>query len=176
VFSPVLPAKAAPVVPPSPPVTSPSPFTPPATEFSGPGESIQASERVRSPAMGMMIGGILSVLYALLDLMFSVLFLLGLFQMGPPPANLPPFWQQFVQPNPRQVMIGAISDGVRLVWCMVIIYGALKMSRLQSYGLAMTSSILSLIPCLACCCFLSIPFGIWSLVVLSRPEVRANFR
>jgi hypothetical protein len=56
-----------------------------------------------------------------------------------------------------------------------ILFGALKMMRLQSYGWAMAAAILAVIPCLSPCCCLGIPFGIWALVVLSKPEVKAAF-
>jgi hypothetical protein len=56
-----------------------------------------------------------------------------------------------------------------------ILFGALKMMRLQNYGWAMAAAILAVIPCLSPCCCLGIPFGIWALVVLSKPEVKAAF-
>jgi hypothetical protein len=63
-----------------------------------------------------------------------------------------------------------------LVIGIVIVMGALKMKILQSYGLAMTSSILAMIPCISPCCLLGLPIGIWSVVVLSKPEVKSAFR
>jgi len=56
----------------------------------------------------------------------------------------------------------------------VIFFGALKMKDLQSYNLAMTATILAMIPCFSFCC-VGIPFGIWSLVVLLKPEVKTAF-
>jgi hypothetical protein len=50
------------------------------------------------------------------------------------------------------------------------------MKNLQSYGLAMTASIVAMIPCISPCCILGLPFGIWALVILNRPEVKAAFR
>ncbi len=58
---------------------------------------------------------------------------------------------------------------------IVIALGAVKMKNLQSYGLAMTASILAMIPCVSPCCLLGLPFGIWALVVLGRPEVKSAF-
>lgn len=64
----------------------------------------------------------------------------------------------------------------------VILVGAAGMLKGRRYGLAMAAAVLALVPCtssmLCCCCagILNIPFGIWALVVLSRPEVRAAFR
>jgi hypothetical protein len=58
---------------------------------------------------------------------------------------------------------------------VAIIIGALKMMRLQSHGWAMTASILALLPC-GPANLLGLVVGIWSLVVLNRPNVKAAFR
>ena len=63
-----------------------------------------------------------------------------------------------------------------IVMGILIFFGALRMKSAQSYGLAMTSSILAMIPCLSPCCILGLPFGIWAIVVLTKPEVKAAFR
>jgi hypothetical protein len=60
------------------------------------------------------------------------------------------------------------------VLMLVILYGAWKMMRGESYAWAMTASILSLFPCTGCC-ILGAPFGIWALVVLNDSSVRAYF-
>ena len=46
---------------------------------------------------------------------------------------------------------------------------------LRGRGLAMTGSVLSMIPCLSGCCIVGLPVGIWALVVLNNPDVRAGF-
>jgi hypothetical protein len=58
----------------------------------------------------------------------------------------------------------------------VILFGAIRMMKLRSYGLAMTSSVLGTIPCLSPCCVVGIPFGIWGLIVLMKPEVKQAFQ
>ena len=57
---------------------------------------------------------------------------------------------------------------------LVMIVGAVQMMRLKSYGWAMTASILALLPC-SPAGILGLVMGIWSLVVLSRSNVRAAF-
>jgi hypothetical protein len=61
-----------------------------------------------------------------------------------------------------------------LVFSAIILYAANQMRQLKKHGLCMAASILSLVPCVACC-FSGVPLGIWSLVVLSRPDVKAAF-
>jgi hypothetical protein len=50
----------------------------------------------------------------------------------------------------------------------------MKMKKLERYGLAMTASILAMLPC-SLCCVLGLPIGIWALVVLMKPEVKSAF-
>lgn len=57
-----------------------------------------------------------------------------------------------------------------------VIFGAVRMLGLKSWGLGLTASILSLVPCFQGCCLLSIPVGIYALVVLSDPQVKSAFK
>jgi len=58
----------------------------------------------------------------------------------------------------------------------VIIFGAIQMLRGRSFGLSRTAAILAVIPLTSCCFVVGVPFGIWALVVLSQPDVKALFR
>jgi predicted PurR-regulated permease PerM len=58
---------------------------------------------------------------------------------------------------------------------VLTIVGGVKMRNLRGRGLAMTGSVLSMIPCLSGCCIVGLPVGIWALVVLNNPDVRAGF-
>ncbi|REJ77006.1 MAG: TFIIB-type zinc ribbon-containing protein [Planctomycetota bacterium] len=71
---------------------------------------------------------------------------------------------------------------VQLVWCVVVVivcsvilYGASRMKRLESYRWAMTAAAVSTVPCLTPCFVLNIGFGVWALIVLSDPDVKAAF-
>ena len=56
-----------------------------------------------------------------------------------------------------------------------VLFGAIKMLKLSSHGLAVATAVVAMLPCLGCCCLLGLPFGIWALVVLNKPEVRSQF-
>ena len=58
----------------------------------------------------------------------------------------------------------------------VIIYGAIQMLRGRSLGLSKTAAILAIIPLTSCCFIAGIPLGIWALIVLNQPDVKALFR
>lgn len=64
---------------------------------------------------------------------------------------------------------------VGLIYSLVILIGGRKMQQLQSYRMAMTAAVLALVPCHPCF-FVTLPVGIWSLIVLLDPQVRNAFR
>jgi hypothetical protein len=70
---------------------------------------------------------------------------------------------------------GIVSALIGIAIGVVILLSAQKMKKLESYNMAMAGSILAMIPCISPCCLIGIPFGIWALVVLSKPEVKAAF-
>ena len=57
----------------------------------------------------------------------------------------------------------------------IIIFGGIQMLRARRYSIALWAAILSLIPLTSVCCIPGIPIGIWALIVLRHPEVRAGF-
>jgi hypothetical protein len=68
-----------------------------------------------------------------------------------------------------------IELGVLALGNLVAILGGFAMRGLGSYGMSITGAVASIIPALTGCCCTGILFGIWSVVVLMRPEVKAGF-
>lgn len=68
-----------------------------------------------------------------------------------------------------------LNLGLSLVLYGVVIAGAIKMMRLENWGLALTAGILSMLPCTCCCC-IGIPIGVWAVIVLNQAEVKKSFR
>jgi hypothetical protein len=60
----------------------------------------------------------------------------------------------------------------------LVIYGALQMKNASNYTLAWLAAIIATVPCCftGCCCITSMPAGIFAIVVLMRPEVKALFQ
>lgn len=71
--------------------------------------------------------------------------------------------------------IGLVTAFVALAIGVVVLMGALKMKDGRSYGFALAATILAMVPCISPCCCLGLPFGIWALVVLLKPEVKTAF-
>jgi hypothetical protein len=134
------------------------------------GGAEDARRRVSGPAIALLVTGILGVPLQLYGL---VMHLASGGRSTPPMPMLDPNLQRFFQVmnGPLGLVLGLVG----LVMTVLIILGALKMKNLRSYQFAYVMSILAMIPCLSPCCLLGLPFGIWALVVLSKPEIKAQF-
>jgi hypothetical protein len=72
--------------------------------------------------------------------------------------------------------IGALMYVFWALAALVCFIGAFRMKSLKSYGLALTSAVVALVPCTTyVCCMLFFPFGVWALTVLLKPEVKSQF-
>ena len=139
--------------------------SPPPTLVVTPTPVLADASQVNGPATGLMIVAILLIVGHVLGLVFNLVgasFLNA--TQGPNQA-----WSNFMSGT-----IGVVVGIVGLLISGVILFGAIKMKKLESYGLAMTASILAMLPCSACC-LVGLPIGIWSLVVLCKPEVKSAF-
>lgn len=59
----------------------------------------------------------------------------------------------------------------------LVMFGALQMRQVKAYGLSLTAAIITAFPmCTTCCCLFGMPIGIWAIVVLMKPEVKAAFQ
>ncbi len=72
------------------------------------------------------------------------------------------------------VVVSVILCVVVLAVYVLTFIGAWKMKKMEGYGLAITASILMMLPCTFC--WSGLPFGIWALVVLCLQDVRQAFR
>jgi hypothetical protein len=70
--------------------------------------------------------------------------------------------------------IAPVSYALSGVFAVIIIVGGIKLMNLSGVAFPVTASILAMIPCTSsCCCLIGLPAGIWALIALSRPEVKA---
>lgn len=118
--------------------------------------------RVKGPAIGLLVVSILAALYCVVNAVGSVI------------GTTPMEWQgQKFEASP---VVGVLVSVFFLGASGFIGFGAMQMMKLQSHGLCMAAAIVSLIPCIHNCCILGIPFGIWALIVLNDAEVKAAFQ
>src|SRR5262245_46256319 len=127
-----------------------------------------AAARVKGPAITLIVITALGILGQIGSMIAN---LAGMRSM---PSDLPPEAERWV--SMMSGGLGIVATLLCLAIGGLIIFGAMKMMNLQSYGLAMAASIVAMVPCLSPCCCLGLPVGIWSIVVLSNAEVKAAFR
>ncbi len=70
---------------------------------------------------------------------------------------------------------GVIWAVLGLIIGPFVIFAAVRMMKLQGWGMALTAAILSLVPCFQGCCLLAIPAGIYAMVVLLDSSVKPTF-
>jgi hypothetical protein len=171
-----VPPLAGPEMPPGPPgspenpYASPTSYTPAGTPPLVYGDlQVYAASRVAGPATALIVTGWLGLA-------------LEVFRMVTMIAQIGFMGAQAARPRGDEWAAFAMFGGmgivgllVSVVLCILVIVGAMKMKALESYGFALASAIIALLPC-GPCCLLGIPFGIWAIVVLSDGQVRAAFR
>jgi hypothetical protein len=148
---------------------------------SGPNPGL-AAQKVTGPAIALIVVGALNILgslyWAFQGVVVSVMPAEQIqaqmeaqnpqFQQQPMPFDMTTFL--------RSYGVGLIVVAVlALIFSVVIILGGIKMKNLQSRGLAVTASVLAMIPCLSPCCIVGLPIGIWSLVVLNDTDVKSSY-
>lgn len=140
--------------------------------------SAEAASKVTVPAIGLIVSAAISLVMAVW----------GLIRL-PATAAAYQQYQSMFQDNPQmqQFMqkIATLATGpfgyataiLQIVIAILILIGAIKMKSLRSFEFAYAAAILSVIPCITPCCgwILGLIFGIWSMVVLAKPDVKSQF-
>lgn len=122
---------------------------------------------VIGPAVGMIIAGAANFLLS------GVYLLAGLSNIGGGDFD------KSVNPGDTGGAIGYVIGSVFPILCLVLspatVIGGIQMLRGRSRGLVLFGAVTAVVPLSSCCFVLGIPAGIWALVVLRRPQVRAWF-
>ncbi|MCS7305212.1 MAG: hypothetical protein NZ602_08920 [Thermoguttaceae bacterium] len=126
-----------------------------------------AYARISTPANWLVA---LSAITFGLGMVSLVLVVLGMAAEGHRPGP------QGVEPLKADRSAVFVVMGLGLLLNLLLLLGSMKMKQLENYPLAMTAALLAIIPCTSPCCVLSMPFGLWALVVLTDPAVKAAFK
>jgi len=114
--------------------------------------TVQVQQRVRGPSLALLITGILGAGLG------AIMALAAISEPGEAGTTAPPLFFS---------LIGAAVQAL-------VAYAGFQMMNLKNYRLAMIGSVLAMLPCSACC-LLGLPMGIWSVTLLTKPEVRNAF-
>ncbi len=128
----------------------------------------QVREQLVTPATILrLLAGAWFVLLAV----FLLVQLLGIVAGGRPFVGMGPFGPAGFGPGIARFT----GNTFQLAMAAIVFVGTGHMRQLRNYGFAVAAAIIACIPCIGPCFVLSIPFGIWALVVLFDPAVRAAF-
>ena len=147
--------------------------TPVGTPMAGPPRGSGQSDLVKVVGIILMVVGTIGVLNQIISLLTN--------QPGQMPdmSTLPEQFEQYrgtIEATMRSTVKAGPFIGVLGLLCsLAVVLGGFHMVTRKSYPLALTGAIAASIPCLGPCCCLAFPFGIWSLVLLLRPDVKASF-
>lgn len=140
----------------------PPPSQPPPT--GGPG----ASQQIQGPAIGLIVTAVVGGLWSVFSLLAN---LLGMGMAGLDSMTREYEWLGYAFGG----ALGIVGPLIALVVAAFLLWAALQMKELRGWTVAVVASILAMIPCISPCCFIGLPIGIWALVVLMKPEVKAAF-
>lgn len=150
----------------------------------GEGRPEVGREKVRTPGTFLVVAGLVGVLLSVASIGFMVA----------KPMIMYDFMVQMMEKQPAGPErdkalkdLDAQKDGMRLdgplnlaqvgvgvLLNLLTLAGGVAMRGARGYGLAMTGAIAGIVPVSGCCC-LTMPVGIWALVVLVGPDAKAAF-
>jgi tRNA A-37 threonylcarbamoyl transferase component Bud32 len=118
----------------------------------------QTLYEVRGPATGLLVAGILTPLAWLL---FVLIFLID------------PLWSHG---RPDDAFVGLlIAFLTSFAPAAILVAGALKMRRCESWEFAFIAALTALTPFTGLTWLLCLPMGVWALLILCKPRVRTGF-
>jgi hypothetical protein len=137
-----------------------------------------ALQRIKAPAVALIVTAIFNLIFGLWGLVRTAFFQPNLQQLD---SQL----QQLNNPQLDEMIhkwmhlaygpIGIVGSLFGLALSVLILMGAIRMRSLRSYEFAMTAAIVAMLPCVTSCCLIGLPFGIWALMVMSKPDVKPHF-
>lgn len=143
----------------------------------------RAKEKIKAPAILLLIVGCCGAIASLMNVP-------GLFTLDAQIKQVEDEWDK--DPNLKDDqkkemkrilndMNGPIKVGVPM-WIVfslgvsaLSIFASIRIMNLKSRGLGILATVLAMIPCFNLCCWMGLPSGIWVLIVMGKPEVKAGF-
>ncbi len=125
--------------------------------------------RLKVPARGLLVAGIMNLIAALVIILTPI----SLKALGGFADGLEGFVEgkgTFAEAMFLSIIIAIFS----LISGIILVLGAARMFDLQSYGIALIAAVVAILPC-APGFPISLPFGIWALIVVLRHDVKTAF-
>ena len=126
-------------------------------------------QKVKFPAIGLIVLGVLGILSALISMFMGALEASQLVEMGMPE-------DQATQIADLMGKGGVMMNVFALAVAGFITWAGFQMLHLRAWTAAVIANILVMIPCFtSCCCLFGIGIGIWGLIVLFNADVKRAF-
>ncbi len=129
--------------------------------------SMDLRSQLSGPATGLLVTGIVG---GLLELTSFIAMLFGSSWIALMEEDIPEKMEGLFQAS-----FWTASSLVGLLIAAFLIFASTKMREPSQWGLCIAASILAMVPCISPCCLIGLPIGIWCLVVLTKPEIKAAF-
>lgn len=141
---------------------------PPQQRPTGPAPGARPIDKVKIPAILLMVAGSIGVLMHLLGILMNLL--------GVGAGAAAQGGGNDAQMLMVQGTAGIVAAIIGLAFDGFVIFGASNMMKLRGWGMSLATAIIAMLPCISCGCFLGIPIGIWAIVVLSDANVKNAFK
>ncbi len=156
------------------PAVTPTVGTPAALPAGDPGA---VARDLKAPALLLMFFAVAGIVFAVTGLFLKPFWIDTMLRVAEQ-MNWPAEFRTQLE-SARNVGIGPMDlfqVALGVATNVVMLVGARKLMKVESWGFGLAAAILVMLPCGSCCCCLGIPLGIWIIVLLNRPEVKAAFR
>lgn len=150
----------------------------------GEGRPEVGREKVRTPGTFLIVAGLLGVVLSAGSVAFMVAkptlmydVLVDLTKKQPAGPEREKALKDLEDQKDGMRMDGPLNIGSTALGALLnllTLAGGVAMRGAKGYGLAMTGAIAGIVPMSGCCC-LTLPVGIWALVVLVGPDAKAAF-
>jgi hypothetical protein len=143
----------------------------------------KAKDAVKGPAIGLLVMAVLGVIAMPLGV-YQYINLPKEFEKAKLEFEKNPQMKDDEKQKAKEIMdmienaakVGLpASIGLNVIITLISGISGFKLMNLSSPGFVKFGSILTLLPCSGLCCILNLIFGIWPLVTLGKPEVKAGF-
>lgn len=126
-----------------------------------------ALSKIEAPAIGLMVGAGLGMVMSVGTVVLNALAILGVPLVRGADERAAVF------------LSSVWGVAVSLAWIALgafVVWASLGLKNLRSYPLGLAAAGISVLPCMAPCCPISVPFAIWALIVMHASDVRPHFR
>lgn len=176
-------------IPPGKP-TGHDPYSSPVSAPGPPIHQVDPASRLGAPGAGLIIAGIFSAISSLCVLGWAIFMMFAVMSISGVAENINEVDQEQQLSEEEMEAITEMSQTVStfgagmgilfitisallLVSSCLVIYGGIQMTRARSHTLCLVAAFLAMLP--TGCWLLSLPIGIWALIVLLDGNVKARF-